>query len=103
MNNWAEVKLRFDEKDNGKEVEQHLHGYISGTNKGIMEALAYMVIDRAEKLKASEGEVMAKLFLEVAMAKTHMCMGRLESKTTDVSELKKALDKLKEDGGPKDD
>ena len=102
MKTWAEVNLRLEDKEIGGNVHQSMRGDISGTDKGIMELIAYMIIDRADRLKISEGEVMAKLFVEVAKTKTHLALGYVQGSTTDISELKKALEELKKEGG-KDD
>lgn len=103
MKTWAEVNLKVEDTLEGANCYQHLHGTISGMHAGIMEIMAYMLIDRAEKTGKTEGEIMAQLFIEVAKTKTHMATGHVTSDTTDISELMKALDKLKKDGGPKDD
>lgn len=104
MKHFAKVNISLEEEIlKNHEISQRIHGTISGDGYGIMEVIAFLIIDQAEKRKQTEGTVLAELMMHITKNKMAKECGAIHGQRVDLTELHKALDKLKEDGGPEDD
>lgn len=104
MKHFAKVNISVEEETlKNHEIRQRIHGTINGDHYGVLEVIAFLVMDAAGKCKHTESRVLGEVMLHITKNKMAQQRGKVTGQKVDLTELHKALDKLKEDGGPEDD